>query len=164
MVRFSRKKASGGDIDILIVRNPPRLLPDILGREIGDSLNPDIYAFYQANPFNFGHLGASALGVSESLYYDEDLTDEQVESLLYAAAWHAPVWGVHIAHKLGAFAGHTGGFGYYRSLGMFPRLAGGIIIPQAIHYGMKLWLGRTDQSGVIHGHDVTRSQRIQQYS
>jgi hypothetical protein len=36
MVRFSRKKVSGGDTDILIVRNPPRLLPGILGSRIDD--------------------------------------------------------------------------------------------------------------------------------
>ena len=155
---------SGGATDMKVVKSPPRLLPGILGSEIGDSLNPDLYAFYTANPYNFGHLGASAFGVIESLYYDEDLTDEQVESMIYAAAWHSPVWGVHIAHKLGAFAGYTGGFGYYRSLSMFPRIASGIIVPQAIHYGMKLWLGETDTTGAIHGYDVTREQRIKQYS
>ena len=36
--------------------------------------------------------------------------------------------------------------------------------PVAFHYGMKYWLGATDRSNVIHGYDVTREQRIQQYS
>ena len=36
--------------------------------------------------------------------------------------------------------------------------------PVAVHYGMKYWLGETDTTGAIHGYDVTREQRIQQYS
>jgi hypothetical protein len=36
MVRFSRKMENGGDTDILIGRNPPRLLPGIPGREIDE--------------------------------------------------------------------------------------------------------------------------------
>jgi hypothetical protein len=33
MVRFSRKMVSGGDTDMRVVKNPLKLLPDILGRE-----------------------------------------------------------------------------------------------------------------------------------
>jgi hypothetical protein len=36
MVRFSRKMENGGDTDMKVERNPPRLLPSILGREIDE--------------------------------------------------------------------------------------------------------------------------------
>lgn len=60
------------------------------------------------------------------MYYGDQLSDDQIQSLIYAGFWHAPVWAVHIAHRLGAFPSHTGGFGYYRSLAMFPMLGLGL--------------------------------------
>ena len=36
--------------------------------------------------------------------------------------------------------------------------------PVLVHYGLKTWLGETDRSGAIHGYDVTREQRIAQYT
>ncbi len=48
--------------------------------------------------------------------------------------------------------------------GLILRAAAPVVVPAAIHYGLKYWLGETDQSGAIHGYDVTREQRIEQYS
>ncbi len=84
--------------------------------------DPDALAFLEANPYNLRHLASSLYGVADTAYYGKDMTDEQIDSLIYAGFWHAPPWGVHMAHKLGAFSTHTGGFGYYRSLSMFPAL------------------------------------------
>ena len=89
----------------------------------GDILEPDPIAFLEANPYNIRHIIQSIGGAAATMYYGQSLSDDQVEGLIYAGLWHAPVWGIHIAHKLGAFAGHTGGFGYYKTLAMFPMLS-----------------------------------------
>ncbi len=66
----------------------------------------------------------SIYGATDTLYHGKSLTTDQKEGLLYATLWHLPVWAAHIAHRFGAFgtAGYSGGFGYYRSLEMFPGL------------------------------------------
>jgi hypothetical protein len=48
--------------------------------------------------------------------------------------------------------------------GIMLRAAAPVLWPLAVHYGLKLWLGEGDYSGAIHGYDVTREQRIEQYS
>lgn len=80
-----------------------------------------------ANPYNIRHHVESLFGAYSTLYYGDELSDDQIEGLIYAGLWHAPVWGVHIAHRLGiAFPGHIGGFGFYKSLAMFPALGAGL--------------------------------------
>ncbi len=48
--------------------------------------------------------------------------------------------------------------------GIILRATAPVLWPVAVGYGLKLWLGEGDYSGAIHGYDVTREQRIQQYS
>jgi hypothetical protein len=90
--------------------------------DITEDLLLDPVGFLEANPYNARHHLVSAYGVTNTIYYGKDLSDDQIENMIYAGLWHAPAWGVHIAHRMGAFAAHTGGFGYYRSLAMFPVL------------------------------------------
>ena len=102
-------------------------------------VRPDPIEFFKANPFNVPHLTYSAHGAAHAAYYDEDLSDEDYEALIYAGLWHAPVWAIHIAHKLGAFAGYSGGFGYYRSLSMFPVLGVGLAAVSSAQYQSDVW-------------------------
>lgn len=86
-------------------------------------MEPDLLAFFEANPYNIRHIIQSIGGSAATVYYGRELSEDQVEGLIYAGFWHAPVWGIHIAHRFGAFATHTGGFGYYKTLALFPALS-----------------------------------------
>jgi hypothetical protein len=90
--------------------------------DITEDLLLDPVRFLEGNPYNARHHAVSAYGVANTIYYGKDLNEEQLDSLIYAGLWHAPAWGIHVAHKMGAFASHSGGFGYYRSMAMFPTL------------------------------------------
>jgi hypothetical protein len=89
-------------------------------------MEPDAVEFLRANPFNIRHLLGSVYGAADTLYHGRALSQEEKEGLLYAAFWHTPVWAIHIAHKFGAFKSHTGGFGYYKTLGLFPAAVAGL--------------------------------------
>ncbi len=102
-------------------------------------VRPDPIEFFKANPYNIPHLTDSAYRAAYAAYYDDDLSDEDYTALVYAGLWHTPVWGAHIAHKLGAFAGHTGGFGYYRSLSMFPVAGLVLTAVTSAQYQARVW-------------------------
>lgn len=145
---------SGGDTDMRVAKNPLKLLPGILGSEIGDrvaTVRPDPIEFYKANPFNIPHLVDSAYRAAYALYYDDDLSDEDYTALVYAGLWHAPVWAAHIAHKMGAFAGYTGGFGYYRSLSMLPMGGLALAATTSAQYQSRVWKEIGDpMTGAVH--------------
>ena len=102
-------------------------------------VRPDPIEFFKANPFNIPHLTDSIYRAAYALYYDDDISDEDYTALVYAGLWHAPPWAAHIAHRLGAFAGHTGGFGYYRSLSMFPALGLALSAVTSAQYQSRVW-------------------------
>ena len=87
-------------------------------------MEPDPVAFLESNPYNIRHHFMSIYGAADVLYHGRELTGEQREGLFYATLWHTPVWAAHIAHRFGVLgtAGHVGGFGYFKSLEMFPGL------------------------------------------
>ena len=90
--------------------------------DITEDLLLDPVGFLEANPYNARHHAVSAYGVANTIYYGKDLSDDQIENLIFAGLWHAPAWGIHIAARMGAFGGLSHGHGYYRSLAMFPTL------------------------------------------
>ena len=102
-------------------------------------VRPDPIEFFKANPFNIPHLTESLYRAAYAAYYDDDITDEDYTALVYAGLWHTPAWGAHLAHKMGAFAGHRGGFGYYRSLSMFPAAGLALTAVTSAQYQSDVW-------------------------
>ncbi len=96
-------------------------------REIGDEETQRalelLGIFVIHNPYNFRAHAMSFYDLVDSINNDNYLSDQQKDMIMVSILWHLPPVAVHTAMRLGFLPAVSGGFGYYKSLSMFPMLA-----------------------------------------
>ncbi len=72
------------------------------------------------NPYNFRAHVAGLYGLVQSVENDDYLTQQQKDAIYATLYWHIPPTMAHIGVRVGLIPAVSGGFGYYKSLSMFP--------------------------------------------
>ncbi len=78
--------------------------------------------FLVHNPYNIRAHFSGLYGVVESVRDDDYLSQEQKDAIYATLYWHVPPTLAHIGVRMGLIPAVSGGFGYYKSLSMFPML------------------------------------------
>ena len=82
--------------------------------------------FVVHNPYNFRAHISGLYGIAESIENDDYLNQQQRDAIYATLYWHLPPTMAHIGVRMGLIAPVSGGFGYYKSLSLFPTLALGV--------------------------------------
>ncbi len=122
-------------------------------------------------------MGMVSAGLPEAYHISEAIYDRDTEALAYHlkvagtvhGTWYTGyrlvmLWDLYRHGGKNIMNFHKAMQGVNALRGITLSAVSSLVVFTGVHYGLKYWLGETDQSSVIHGYDVTREQRIQQYS
>ncbi len=79
--------------------------------------------FLVHNPYNIRAHISGLYGVIESVENDDYLDQDQKDAIYATLYWHIPPAMAHAAVRMGLVAPVSGGFGYFKSLSLFPMLS-----------------------------------------